>query len=405
MKRNNNIRILLICFLVLLCAYSSAKNKKIATIPFQYVGGFIIVETTINNSSPLKFILDSGLRYTLITELYGEDFIEMNIINTSYLNGLGIKNSLEVLTSNFNEIKIDGFFVDNQIVYTVTDDAINLTSYLGQKVNGVLSMGIFYDYIIDVNYSTRKIILYEKEGYEVPKKYDPVRFEIQQHKMYIPVLVIEKDQKKEVRMLFDTGAGISAWLQTMKNNSFEIPKKNIYGYIGEGLSGEIMGKIAKIDMLKIGKYTIENPIIAFPDSNAINMSLFRKDRDGSIGIQILKRFNYIIDYSKNLLYIYPNRYLKDPFTYNISGIEIIQNFDPIYKYEVINVREDSEAADSGIQEGDILIEINNQSALFYNIDEVKNILETPTHQGLKLLMKVADKDSTYSVDIKMDKIL
>src|SRR5690606_246852 len=124
----NYIRFQLICFLVLLCAYSSAKNKKVATIPFQYEGGFIIVETTINNSSPLKFILDSGLRYTLITELYGEDSIQMNVINTSYLNGLGIKNSLEVLTSNFNEIRIDNFYIDNQIVYTVTDNAINLTS-------------------------------------------------------------------------------------------------------------------------------------------------------------------------------------------------------------------------------------------------------------------------------------
>jgi len=405
MKRNNHIRILIICCFVILCAYSSAKNKKVATIPFQYVGGFIIVETTINDSSPLKFILDSGLRYTLITELYDDDSVQMEIINTSYLNGLGIKNGLEVLTSHFNEIKIDNFFIDNQIVYTVTANEINLTSYLGQKVNGVLSMAIFYNYIIDVNYSSRKITLYEKEGYEAPKKYDPVSFEIQQHKMLIPVIVIEKDQEKEVKMLFDTGAGISAWLQTIDKNSFEVPEKNIYGYIGEGLSGEIMGKIAKIDMLKIGKYTVENPIVAFPDSNALNMTLFRKDRDGSIGIQILKRFNFIIDYSKNLLYIYPNRYLKDPFTYNVSGIEIIQNFDPIYKFEVINVREDSEAADLGIQEGDILMEINNQSTIFFNIDDIKNILETPTREGLKLLMKVADKDSTYSVNIKMDKIL
>ena len=42
------------------------------------VGSYIVLDTKINQSSKLKMILDTGLRYTIITELFPDDSLDLN---------------------------------------------------------------------------------------------------------------------------------------------------------------------------------------------------------------------------------------------------------------------------------------------------------------------------------------
>jgi len=107
-------------------------------------------------------------------------------------------------------------------------------------------------------------------------------------------------------MLIDTGAELTAWFQTISNKSVKMPEKSVHGRIGEGLSGEITGIFARVPQLCIANFCFFQPIVVFLDSSSMTPALIKSDRDGTIGGQLLKRFNIIIDTHNQNFYFKPN---------------------------------------------------------------------------------------------------
>lgn len=383
-----------------------SKNRRVGNIPFELNGGFIIMKASINGSPPLHFILDSGLRNTIITELFPEDSVSLNFMNTSYLKGLGTGKELLVYTSNSNSIGFSKEINFNQkVILAIEKDIFNLSKIIGEKINGILSLTIFSDYVIDINYSRKRIYLYERIGYVPPKKYKKIPIVIDKGKFYMQLSVDDSvsGKEQEVKMLFDTGAEVTAWFQTIHEASVQIPPKRVYAYVGEGLNGEISGYIARLNAISIGEYIIRKPIVAFPDSIAIADVFGETYRDGTIGGQLLKRFNIIVNYVDTAMYIKKNHYFRKLFTYNISGIEIIKSTQFFNTYKISKVWKQSAAEKLGLKTNDELLEVNFKAVFRYTLPELKHIFETPSYSGMSL--KVMRNDSVFTVKVPMKKML
>ena len=76
-----------------------ARPQKIASVPFEIVGSYIVVNVSVNGSEPLNLILDSGVRYSIITELTPDDSVALNYTRKTKLAGLGDGEGLEALVS------------------------------------------------------------------------------------------------------------------------------------------------------------------------------------------------------------------------------------------------------------------------------------------------------------------
>ena len=145
-----------------------------------------------------------------------------------------------------------------------------------------------------------------------------------------------------------------------------------------------------------------------------------KNRVGSVGGEIMKRFSVIFDYKNEKLYLKKNSYFKDPFTYNKSGVEIKHNglqwvqetvtletvplsgvvtFDNNGKnitndfkykfqlkpvYEIANIRKKSPAAESGLQVGDVIITINKAPAYRYSLQKINEIFKSEDDKWIYL---------------------
>src|SRR5690606_1669549 len=68
--------------------YFTSKRKSI-TFPFKLVHNLIIIPVQINDSQPLNFILDSGVKNTLITRLNYSDSLSLNEAGRISIQGLG----------------------------------------------------------------------------------------------------------------------------------------------------------------------------------------------------------------------------------------------------------------------------------------------------------------------------
>ena len=178
-------------FFSLVC-FSFSPVKPVATVPFEMVGSYVVVQVRINNSTKLSLVLDTGVRSTIITELLPGDSIDLNYTNVRDLQGLGQGVKLNAYLSSSNTLQLSRKFkLTNKTVYVLQEDVFNLTRQTGTKINGLLGADFFQDYIVQIDYTKGRLRFYDKDAFEVPKGYGVMPMTIEKQKMYIHLSVLE----------------------------------------------------------------------------------------------------------------------------------------------------------------------------------------------------------------------
>jgi hypothetical protein len=396
---------IIVFFMIFLVDLSATnKPKKVASIPFEIVGSYVIIKARINDSSTLNLILDSGIRNTIITELMTGDKISLNYSDVRELMGLGGGEHLEAYASNSNTLRIGKLKLDYKSVYVLKNDVFNLSKHTGTKINGLIGVDLFQNYTVEIDYTHKRIRFYDPKTMSLPKGYGMLPISIEAQKMFVELSVIQSDStRKQVRMLVDTGAELNAWFQTYTKESVELPAKWVQGTIGEGFNGIITGKYGHISQICFGEFCLKNPIVSFPDSAAIKEIISVSKRDGTIGSQLLSRFNLYIDYPQKKIYFKPNENFNNRYAYNVAGIEIIQISPNINLVEVLDVWANSPAAIAGVQKGDQIFEINGSIAFNMTMGEIRKLFETPSKRPLRMTLMRNNKQFMVVIDMK-DKI-
>ncbi len=174
-------------------------------------------------------------------------------------------------------------------------------------------------------------------------------------------------------------------------------------FLGRGLSGSVYGKRSKVQKIYINSFVLDNVNVAFPDEETISYVRQFKERNGSFSGNMIKRFNVIIDYRNAKITLKKNKYFKEPFRYNNSGIELEQTgirlvnertptvvlndkinsqsnetyvFDSKSElrvkpaFSIVELRKGSPAERIGLKVGDVLLYINNNATYNYNLQEI-----------------------------------
>jgi len=405
--------------------FEKGVNKVV--IPFKFINNLIFIPIKVNQVE-LYFLLDSGVEETILFSM--EDKKEVSFFNVEKisLRGLGSETSIEGLKSTNNTLDIKGLKYSNHLLYIVLDQSFNLSSHIGIPVNGIIGYNFLKSNLVEINYEKKRITVFkdnEKNRKRIEKKYQMVPITIEKFKPYIQGSTIISSAEIPTKLLIDIGNSDAIWLFENKEKSINIPAKNFEDYLGKGFSGDIEGKRAQVKKFTFSKFEFNNPIVAFPDSTSIKNVRMVKDRAGSIGAEILKRFNLVFDYQNQQLFLKKNSHYKTPFNYNKSGIElqhyglqwvqetvsletvpfagnesnakatsIYSNFK--YKfvlkpiYTIVNVRKNSPAAISGLQKGDIIISINEKPGYEFTLEKIYSLLKSEEENWINF---VVERDS------------
>lgn len=374
-------------------------NRKQVTIPFKLVHNLIIIPVKINDSSPLNFILDSGVRHTLITRLFYNDSLNLNHTNKVTIQGLGTGHAIEAIHSTGNRLSLKGITGDNHKLYVLMEDVFDLSTRMGMPVHGIIGYDIFKNFIVKVNYSRSLLTLYRPDTeVKLNKRAEVYPLEIDGDKAYIHAMVSQYNgDTVKVKLVIDTGASntISLYLPTHK--SLALPPKVLEAYLGRGLSGDISGKIGRVDGILLGRYSLENLPVSYPDEEAIQVALKLSNRNGNLGGDILKRFTVVFDYPHNQLFLQPNSKYKAPFHYNLAGFEVSTPIPGTNIYIVSHVVDDSPAEKLGLEPGDQLMNLNGVSCTELSLNDILKILESGP--GKKLRMRMRRSHMTFNVEL------
>lgn len=378
------------------------KNKPLTRIPFELVGSYIVLTVAINDATKLNLLLDTGIGATLITELSAKDSVLLNVSEQTTLKGLGPGNDLFAWKSKNNNLRVGKLKLSNQTIYVLTDDIFNLTKHTGYPIQGILGTDLFENHQIWINYSTKTLKIFNDSTFVPPSDFTRIPLYLEGTKMFVDVHIEDANgQNRTVRMLLDTGAELAAWFRSQGSNSIPIPQKNIKSFIGKGLNGNIEGTYARMPKIELGGHILEQAVVSFPDSASIAHAFSTAQRDGTIGSQILSRFELIFDQKENALYVRPNYKLKKKFTYNMAGIEVIQAQEVLSLPEIYHVRKGSPGDVAGVLPGDLILEINGESGLKIKLNQVKHYFETP-HKSLSLVLLRNSKTISLRIPIKSE---
>ena len=390
------------------------KNVDKVVIPFKFINNLIFIPIKVNGIE-LNFLLDSGVQETILFSM--EDKKEVSFFNVEKitLRGLGSEESVEGLKSGNNTLEVKGLKYTNHLLYIVLDQSFNLSYHIGIPVNGIIGYNFFKSNLVEINYERKRITVYrdkQKIRKKIENKFQHVPITIERSKPYITGSLVLNAVEIPVKLLIDIGNSDALWLFQNDSKMIKIPEKNFEDYLGKGFSGDVEGRRALIKKFTMSKFEFYNPIIAFPDTISIRHVTMVKDRSGSVGSEILKRFTVVFDYSNQKMFLKKNGSFYTPFSYNKSGIElqhhglqwvqetvrletipIVKSDDLSFKksengnnfkykfvlkpiYIIANVRKNSPAALSGLQKGDIVVNINNEPAYQYTLEKINALLKS-----------------------------
>ena len=390
--------------------FVKTKSSRIK-VPVKLINNLVFIPVKVNGIE-LLFLLDTGVEETILFGFDDPKKINLNQVEKINIRGLGGNDGVVGLKSKGNLLTINKMQSSNHLLYLILDPSFNLSSYVGVTVNGIIGSAAFKNYLVEIDYSNKVVFFYKLDSKfrkEIEQKYTKVPLLIENEKPYVNAVVKVKTEEVLVKLLIDTGNSDAVWLFDKLSDKIDVPEKCFDDYLGQGLSGAVEGKRGRIAEFSIADFTFNLPIVAFPDAVSIKNINIKTNRLGSLGGEILKRFSVVFDYNNGFLYLKKNKSYKSSFYYNKSGIEIWQtglqmvkqmvaipdnsiivnvddkkpeanNSNNKYKmelkpvYEIGNIRENSTAAKSGLQVGDVLVAVDGKSVFNYSLQEINSFL-------------------------------
>ncbi|UFH46488.1 PDZ domain-containing protein [Flavobacterium galactosidilyticum] len=416
------------------------KEINKVSVPFKLINNLIFVPIKVNGVE-LNFLLDTGVSETILFSL--EEKKEVLFSNTEkiLLKGLGNQIAVEGLKSKNNVLEFSSLKMPNHLLYIVLDPDFNLSSHIGIPVNGIVGYQFFRNNLVEINYRKKKIIVFKdipKNRKKIERKFDAMAITVEKFKPYIKGIVTLDDHSTPLKLLVDIGNSDAVWLFQDRSKFIKVPEKSFDDYLGKGFSGDVLGKRGKIERMVMSNFEFNNPIAAFPDSSSIRNVTMVPDRMGSVGGEIMKRFDVVFDYQNEQLFLKKNSNYSQPFSYNKSGVEIqhnglqwVQETVPMemvktpransevnvysaktefkYKfqvkplYEIANVRANSPAAIAGLLKGDIIIKINNNPTYKYSLQDIITLFRSDVDKWITL--EIERKNESRKFKFQLNDIL
>jgi len=246
-------------------------------------------------------------------------------------------------------------------------------------IAGIIGLEWFVRMPIRVDYAKGRLTLY-----------DPAQFKGDRAGTRVPIAA--RGRLPQVRgsidgvegaFEIDTGSRASLTLLpafATKNNLANKLNARIEAITGAGLNGPVRSLLGRGKMLKLGTVDVPFPVVAIPLQAAGPMA--RADLAGNVGFGILRQFAVTYDLPNDAIYF--ERYINygTPDVADRGGVWLELAADG---FKVVDVVAAGPAAQAGLKNGDVIVEVNGRAWSELTLPVVRDILRgTP---GVRVRVK------------------
>ncbi|KQT26087.1 peptide-binding protein [Chryseobacterium sp. Leaf405] len=410
------------------------QNVKKTVITFKLINNLIFIPINVNGVD-LTFLLDTGVAETSLFSLENQE-LQLTNLEKIRFSGLGGNASIDGFISENNIARSGKDYVNSSMtLYIITDQDFNISSHVGIPVNGIIGYHFFKNHPVVIDYTSKRITIYNDEDLfnKKVKNFNEFKISIERNKPYFLADVEMTNEKKNSKLLIDLGNSDAIWLFPTLIKNFIYNRPNIDDFLGRGFNGDVYGKRSRIHNFYLGHFKFEKPLTAMPDEFSIQHVNFVENRKGSIGGDIMRRFTVAFDYPNNKMYLKRNRNYNDPFHFNMSGLDFKQDGmewtkdmvslstknkdNPTSGYEVINnnlqynfvlkpifsiagVRKDSPGSKAGLLKDDRLISINGKKTVDMTLQKITEMMKSDEGRSINMIIERKNKEMALSFTLE-----
>ena len=370
-------------------------DAKRVRIPFELYNNLIVVPVVLNNQLPLKFVLDTGVRTTIITEKAFTDILNLSYARKYTISGIGDEavQGIEAYVTNGVSLTLPGVKGNGHAMLVLEEDYLELRNHLGTDVHGILGYELFSRFVVKVDYDNKMLTFTTPEHFRAGRRYEEIDISIEDTKPYVKgYLQYKGEEPIELKLMVDSGSSQGIMLDVNSNDKLHVPDDNLRCNLGRGLAGGLHGRVSRVEQFSIGDRAWQDPLVTFPEENDLIDSLKSTDifRNGSIGGEILGRFKVIFNFPEEKMYLRKGLHFKKSFDYNLSGVSVKAKGSRLNTFEITEVRPLSSAAAAGLQAGDIILSVNNVPSTELNLERLTGMLNEKNNKLVRLEVKRSD---------------
>lgn len=366
-------------------AFVFDNGRDAKNIPFELAGNHIYVRVRVNSGAPLWFLFDSGAAETAL-----------------------LTDPKRVMQSQKSAtVTLAGVTLHSQ---ALQPRSLNFASSDGHLLDGVLTYGFIRNFVVDIDYATRTLSLYDPKSFHYEGAGERVKLAALEAdngaNLYLAELTVTSPDGKPAlgHFIVDTGVRLALTVNTpfVQAHDLLAPQKHMLtAVIGSGLSiKDTTLVLVREPSVALGNFTLKNVIAGLSQYRTGVLAL--NEFDGIIGGEFLRRFRVILDDSRDEMILEKNAQFAENFEYDMSGAMLLADGENSDMIRIHAVMADSPAEEAGLHEGDRIIGIDGKVASTFSLQSMQELFRQP---GKLHVLRIARGNQTINVTLRLRRLI
>lgn len=360
-----------------------------APIPFEFSNAHIYLKGKINGDGPYDFILDSGAEVSLVDATTARS---LWLAPAGELKAEGTGEYAGMPLVKVDSISLPGVELYGQVDVSMKPAELSI-KYPGRPVAMVLGYDFLSRFATEIRFSDSTVTIHDHEKFAAPAGYSFATCSFDSH---VP-LVSAYAEGFPGRFILNTGSVTSIDLSEpfIKKNNLAKGRRLVPSEL-HGSSGSVKMFAARMKIFSIGPFVIENPVVGFAQDARAGV-LSSTDVDGIVGMEVLRRFDFIFDYDGARVAMRQNKALESEFKAGKSGL--ILDVADEGRIVVSGVIPGSPGQEAGVMPGEEIREVGGVFAKNLGLAEIREILAG--EDGKEITLTLAKGAETRGLSIKL----
>ena len=363
-------------------------------VPFELTRRHMMLNVTVNGK-PMRFMLDTGDKYGVIERDRARE-LGLQTAEGVHAMGTGAVIAAQMVRgASYSVAGVDG--VTQPIVIAMP--LSSLEPKLGAKLDGVIGADFIAQFVVEIDYRKSVLRLHDRKefAYGGPGESIPIRLNHSGHPIFDAEVTPVGRPPIKGEFVLDLGASHAVMLRTPVVTRHALPGPGVKALKlvgGGGVGGKTVGKIARIDSVRIGKFVLKRPLATFAEDTVGDHA--STETVGSIGQELASRFRIFLDYSHSRIIFEPLPNYDAPFPRAVYGASIDAVAPAFKTFRVADVAAESPAALGGLKIDDVLREIDGRAAEALTLSGIIEVLEKAGPHKLVVLRGSESVKITFS---------
>ena len=266
-------------------------------VPFEFVSGRILVSARVNHSPPASVMIDTGYSVNMLSR---ELVDSLELKRAGRITIIGIAGEERADTFEGATFDLAG------ARYSPPRIAALPASFQShwRKRDGVLGAGFFRRFVVEIDPRAKQILLHEPETFRYVGSGEIIPFKFKQSTPIVEgAVLLPGHEPIPGRFEIDSGCdgGLCLGSDFVEANHLLESAGKTDGSGRRGLGGDAKTRMGRVPKFRLGSQVIERPLTSFfLEGSPVDDGLA-----GHIGMQVLRRFRVIFDYSRERMILEP----------------------------------------------------------------------------------------------------